>query len=337
MVEAGHQISVVPRATSLSLSSNSCAAHGSVGPQQIVRRPRREQVSRRRLLRRLLPPAQSHFWLLHYNFNGTHASSNCIAKKTSASKSKPWSENSMRIAQQEINNLLPYRARGLNELAKRAGHITPLIESRLKKQRTIRILESGCGFGAVLMELRKAYGDRVELHGINKTPKDGDWKVMQEVALQLGIFAKKELRNATPPELLFHDVSRGLPYPSNSFDIIFSQVSFMYYEDKIHFLEETNRALKKDGIAKIDLCLNRPEAPPEYELGLEIWDGGKQLPFWQYIKRFKTLRKRQASKRAYLEMTKTAQIDLGLKLIFSIDINNICEQWHGRKSVYRTK
>jgi len=237
----------------------------------------------------------------------------------------------------DIDKLLPFRARGLRDLEKRIGDIAPFIDEKLKTGKQIRILETGFGFGVTLMELRKKYGAKVELHGINKMQSHGDWSTIQTVAIQQGIFSERELKDAIPPTITFHDVSRGLPYPNDYFDLVYSQVSYMFYDEKASFLEEVNRVLSKEGTGRIDLYIHRPGIPIEYATSFEIWDGEKQIPFWDYIKRFSSLQERTAKRRSFLEMTKIPSLDLRLELAYAIDLNSICKGWQGRKSIYKVR
>ncbi|MCF7223784.1 methyltransferase domain-containing protein [Marilutibacter chinensis] len=241
------------------------------------------------------------------------------------------------LGQMDIERLLPFRARGLSDLEKRVGDMVALIDGKLKNGKRIRILETGFGFGTALMELRKKYGPGIELHGINRTQSHGDWDTMKTVAVRRGIFLEEEITEVVPPTLVFHDVNGGLPYPDNYFDIVYSQASFMFYAEKSRFLEEVNRVLGEDGVARIDLYINRPGIPSEYAVAFEIWQGEAQIPFWEYVKQFGSFYERAAKRRSYLEMFKTPVLDLGLELVYAIDLNYICKTWHGSKSVYRVK
>ena len=57
---------------------------------------------------------------------------------------------------------LPFRARGHAELVDRIGGIFAEIDARLAGRESVRVLELGCGYGTVLLELGQRYGPRVE-------------------------------------------------------------------------------------------------------------------------------------------------------------------------------
>jgi hypothetical protein len=70
---------------------------------------------------------------------------------------------------------------------------------------------------------------------------------------------------------------------------------------------------------------------------LEIWDEGRKISFWDYIKRFENLNARPAKRGEYLELRKDVALDLNLELVSMIDLNDLCSQWWGKKSVYRIR
>ena len=61
---------------------------------------------------------------------------------------------------------LPFRARGHADLVLAIGGVFADIDERLGRREVVRVLELGCGYGTVLLELARRYGPRVELHGI---------------------------------------------------------------------------------------------------------------------------------------------------------------------------
>ena len=111
----------------------------------------------------------------------------------------------------------------------------------------------------------------------------------------------------------------------------------MFFAQKATFLEEVNRVLCKEGVARIDVYMPRSDLPVEYARTLEIWHGESQIPFWEYVQRFGSLRKGEAKRRSYLELRKTPVLHLDLEFVCAIDLNNICRAWYGSKSIYRAK
>lgn len=234
----------------------------------------------------------------------------------------------------ELAALAPHRGRGLDELRQRIGDIIPVIEAKLARRSPVRVLEVGAGFGAVLVELRQRYGNRIDLHAINKRASHGDWSVMRRNALNQGLATATELAAMVPPELHFVNVGDGLPFPDGRFDLVYSQVSFLYYGDKARYLEEVNRVLDADGLARIDVRLRNPFIPSPYAELFEIWDGSSRVSFWHHIRPIRGLRRRKSARRSYLEMTKSPALDLGLELRHVVPLHEICDEWWGTKSVY---
>jgi len=243
----------------------------------------------------------------------------------------------MALAAVEIKRLRWARARGLAQLGQRIGDIRTVIDEMLRQKPLVRVLELGFGFGKVLMELKAEYGNRIELYGLSRTSKHGDWPDIKRVAIEDGIFTAKEMKKIPKPKLKFGDIDKGIPFSANYFDFIFGQVTFFYYKDKSAVLEEINRVLNPQGVARIDVNLGMKAWPSKYAPCLEIWDNGKEISFWSYIKKFKSLKEKKGKLRPYLEMTKVKKLKLGLKLVHCFDLNKFCKDWWGVKSIYQVK
>ena len=243
------------------------------------------------------------------------------------------------LSSKEIKDLLPWRTRGIGELERRVGKILPLIDALLKTKKKVRILEIGCGFGTCLIELRKRYGMAVALVGINKKLSHGDWAMMMRVARTTKSVAAGELKRMHPPKIVFCDVSEGLPFKSGTFDIIYSQVAFQYFDDKIKVIEEIDRVLAKGGIAKMHTMLSDGNFPQGYRDVIEIWDArkGKQVALSAYLRNFPSVRlKRSSAKKRYLTIRKGPWpgLDLRLALISTTNVNLLDKSCWGTKSVY---
>ena len=239
----------------------------------------------------------------------------------------------------------PGRKRGLEEAKERIGDIEREVKLLLKNKKKIKVLEIGCGYGKVLLELRGLFGDRVELHGTN-LEKRWDLKLIRRFALAHKMFHKKDV-NKNLPKLHILDSGKKMRLKSSSFDLIYAQASVQYIHDKAKFLEEVNRLLTKNGKAIIELQEKKIDSdvnivstayPIEYNTLFEIWNEGKKVDVLKYLKKFKNVRIKTAKKGwSVLHMTKGKRFSLGLELINSFNLNKLYKGWWGTKAVYRVK
>src|SRR3989338_28552 len=131
--------------------------------------------------------------------------------------------------------------------------VQKLIRKALSKHKNVRVLEIGCGEGRVLMELQKSF-PTIELHGINRKP----WAAMRgtvslkRTATYYQILTNAELKKVSLPKIHFYDAKK-LQFPSNSFDLIISQVAIQYVARKDLLLEEAWRTLKLGGKALLNI------------------------------------------------------------------------------------
>jgi ubiquinone/menaquinone biosynthesis C-methylase UbiE len=232
------------------------------------------------------------------------------------------------------------RNRGIEEYSKRIGNFSDEIAKRVKKAQKgkIRILDIGCGYGKVLLELKKLHGNNVETYGINLEPK-WDLNLIRKFALSEEIFTKKDI-NKNLPKLWIGESSKGLPYPSNYFDIIISVASMQYVPDKAKLLKECNRVLKKEGICKIQHSFTKKSHPPEYKQLFEIWnEKGKRIDWKEYLKQFKNIQFKATDHKhgQYLILKKTKNFKFKLKLISSLDLHKVNPDWWGTKTIYKLK
>ncbi|MCX6750161.1 MAG: class I SAM-dependent methyltransferase [Candidatus Pacearchaeota archaeon] len=246
--------------------------------------------------------------------------------------------------------------RGIEHIERYFGDFTKLVAKKIKKQGKVKILDAGCGFGVAMMGFIKIFWDKVEIVGYNYSKKDGNLETMKKEAIEKKIFTKEEVdKIKNLPKILYIDASQRLPFPDNTFDFIYSMASVYLYDDKIHFLEECNRILKKDGIARISVAffehkkryLQRKGSkkkvwitlPEHYRYFWEVWDKGKEVKIWNYCKRIKGLKvvgKNKESKQ-YLEIRKQPKLDFKLQFVSAVDLNFIWKKFGGIKSIYTTQ
>jgi ubiquinone/menaquinone biosynthesis C-methylase UbiE len=251
--------------------------------------------------------------------------------------------------------------RGIDKVEAYFGDFVNLIENKIKKQGKVKILDAGCGYGVAMMGFVKRFGNNVELAGYNYSKKDGDLEIMKEKAIEKGIFTKDELKtitNSSLPKIIYLDASKKLPFKDHSFDFIYSMASLYLYDDKIHFLEECSRILKKDGIARISPSFSEHKKiyiqeqgskikkwiilPEGYRNYWEIWDKGKEVKIWNYCNRIKGVKavwknRGNGDKPMYIEIHGNAKVNFNLRLVSSIDLNFIWKNFGGVKSIYTTQ
>lgn len=228
---------------------------------------------------------------------------------------------------------LPYRARGHAELVDRVGGIFADIDERLEREERVRVLELGCGYGTVLLELLNRYGGRVEVHGINREHNDGNIDIFRRNGLERGLIAPDAPLDHPMPVVAYADVAQGLPYPADYFDVVYSQVAWRYFGNKVGVLREVSRVLCDDGIAKLDAEELRPGLPPEYQRLIEIWDQGLLLPFGAYLRRF-GMAFAPSVEGEFLRFGKSPNFGHDLELVQEIDVSRIHARWDGIKCVY---
>jgi len=230
---------------------------------------------------------------------------------------------------------LPFRARGHAELVDRVGGIFTEIDERLARREAVSVLELGCGYGTVLLEIIHLYGPRVAAHGINREHRDGNVDIFRRNGLERGLIAPEDATTFPMPTIAYIDVADGLPYPDGTFDVVFSQVAWRYFGNKIGVLREVSRVLREDGIAKIDAEELRPDLPPEYQRLVEIWDEGRLLSFHDYAARFGMTFDASAESE-YLRFGKVQRFGEDLERVAEIDVAQLHPKWNGVKCIYRT-
>ena len=178
------------------------------------------------------------------------------------------------------------KTRGLKEAKIKLGDLDKVISKILRKKKKAKIFESGCGYGKVMTELKKKFGKKIDIVGMNLMPDHGDKKKIISFALKENIITKNEVKQLKSIKLIFGDAGKKLPFKTSSIDLVYSQTSSYLYKDKMHFFEEVARILSKEGIAKI--TIPESSSPPKKFLPLlRIYDNKKFIPFEKFIKKYK--------------------------------------------------
>lgn len=235
--------------------------------------------------------------------------------------------------------------RGIENVEKYFGNFTKLVADKIKKEGKVKILDAGCGYGVAMIGFIKRFGDKIEIIGFNYSKNDGNKEIMKKEAIKKKIFSKEKINKIKNiPKLIYCDASKKLPFKDNEFDFIYSMASAYLYDNKIHFLEECNRVLKKDGIARISVAFwphfkNKKGFPSRYYEMWEVWDKGKEVKIWNYCKKIKGLKVvgKEKDSKQYLEIIKQPKLNFKLQFVSSIDYNFIWKGWSGIKSIYTTQ
>ncbi len=244
--------------------------------------------------------------------------------------------------------------RGIEKVDSYFGNFTKIIAERVKKKGIVKILDAGCGYGVAMMGFVKRFGDKVEMIGFNYSKHDGNSEIMKQKAIKKGIFTKQELKKIrNVPRFVYCDASKKLPFKENAFDFIYSMASLYLYDDKIHFLEECNRILKKDGLSRISPGFGQHKTarvknrwlikyPETYWNFWEVWDKGKEIKIWNYCNKIKGVRavwknRGKGDKPQYIEIQGSPKVDFKLHFVSSVDMNFIWKKWGGVKSIYTTQ
>lgn len=229
---------------------------------------------------------------------------------------------------------LPHRGRGHAELARRTGGVFADIDRRLQQKPVVRVLELGCGFGTVLLELCQRYGSRLEIHGINREQGECCPERLLRHGVASGCLAADAPLAGPPPTITCADVAAGLPFGDDYFDVVYSQVAWLYFGNKVAVLREVCRVLSGDGIARIDADERRPGLPPEYQRLVEIWHEGILVPFGDYLRRY-GLGFVPAAEGEYLRLGKAQGVGDDLELVCELDLSRLHPHWDGIKCIYR--
>ena len=229
---------------------------------------------------------------------------------------------------------LRHRARGVRELDRYVGGVFGEIDERLARQDVVRVLELGCGYGTALLELRARYGRKVELHGLNREHGDGNADILLRNAREQRLFGDAAPDVGELPSIAYGDAAAGLPFGDDFFDLVYSQVAWLYFGHKAAVLREVSRVLRTDGLAKIDADQRRPGLPPEYRSLMEIWHDGRRIPLAGYLRRY-GIAFTPALEGEFLRFGKSPGFAEDLELVYQIDLAEIHSHWDGLKCVYR--
>jgi len=125
-------------------------------------------------------------------------------------------------------------------VAKALGRIL----KKVKQDKPLNILDIGCDRGQIVFRLNDLYkeGHNLQFTGIDINPRAIDF------ARQRALF-RKEIRNETNFRFLHQDISRGLDFPDETFDLIISTEVIEHFKEPDKVIKDMRRVLKNNGIA----------------------------------------------------------------------------------------
>jgi ubiquinone/menaquinone biosynthesis C-methylase UbiE len=145
-----------------------------------------------------------------------------------------------------------YRGRGLKEFEKNICSLEDrIVDSLSKNAAGVRLLELGCGFGSLMLELNAKFKDQIFCAGINRFYTRGNYEVLKRNYDRLEKLGR--INSAALPSLVISDISDGLPFADNTFHAVVSQVAWKYFGNKLTVLTEVVRVMKPEGFAIIEL------------------------------------------------------------------------------------
>lgn len=228
------------------------------------------------------------------------------------------------------------KTRALAQAHEKLGDLEKIIERLLKKKKKVRIFESGCGFGRVMMELQKKFGECVEIVGMNLMKEHGDVKKMISLAISEGIVAKRDLGKMKLPKIIYGDASVKLPFASGSIDLVYSQTSAYLYPDKLRFFEEVARVLSPSGFARITPPFSKreEEIPDELRKLMRIFEQGRELDVLTFLKRFRNIHILPLPNGRRVVEILPGKLQFHAELISAVDLHRISSKWFGMQSWY---
>lgn len=231
--------------------------------------------------------------------------------------------------------------RPLRGVKYRLGHVDAVISDLIDARGVVDILEIGCGFGLPMLELKRKFGDKVKITGINRDAIFNDPRRALVEGVKKRCFWPWEIFTYESkfgfPTYVNCDAGAGLPFPDLSFDFIYSIATTFFVPDKLNLLSEVNRILKDDSTARIHFVLRASEAcapaqlpDPGFDNLCEISSAtGDVLDTKEFLAAHSgiSFNKSPCGDAEYLELKKSKRLDFQTDYLDGVFLNKINPAW----------
>lgn len=231
--------------------------------------------------------------------------------------------------------------RPLRGVKYRLGHVDAVISDLIDARGVVDILEIGCGFGLPMLELKRKFGDKVNLTGINRDAKFNDPRRALVEGVKKRCFWPWEIYTYENkfgfPTYVNCDAGAGLPFPDRSFDFIYSIATTFFVPDKLNLLSEANRILKDDSTARIHFVLRASEACAPSQLPDAGFDNlceisaatGEVLDTKQFLATHSgiSFQKSPCGDAEFLELKKSKPLDFQTRYLDGVFLNETNAAW----------
>lgn len=231
--------------------------------------------------------------------------------------------------------------RPLRGVKYRLGHVDRVVSDLIDVRGAVNLLEIGCGFGLPMLELKRKFGGKLSITGINRDAMFNDPRRALVEGVKKRCFWPWELHTYEKkygfPMYVNCDAGAGLPFPDRSFDFIYSIATTFFVPDKLNLLSEVNRVLKDDSIARIHFVLRASESCAPSQLPGEGFDNlceissaeGDVLDTRQFLERHDGISFNASScgDAEYLELRKCDSLDFRTRYLDGIFLNELNPSW----------
>jgi SAM-dependent methyltransferase len=258
--------------------------------------------------------------------------------------------SSVAISSEQIQ-LLPFRARGLSNLKHLLGPLAnrlqnfldELLSDKVSVRDPVIIVEIGCGFGQLLVDLFVILGERAVLHGINHKSTHGDGNTAVNVAK----FRRIEMDSCSfLSKVKFHflDASKGIPLADSSVDLLVSQMAICHASHKLEIIKEAHRVLAPGGLALLHLERNEDVIKSRMPRTILLLDEfGRQIDLEQVLNRHTELKLHLLTNDIFVQISREESrdeyrvLDLDVRLLGTKMLEELGIGDYGRRSTYELK